>query len=58
LQLDSRNPQGLYNLGALLLMEGRPQDAISPLSEALRLMPDYRRAADELQRARRLAKQK
>jgi arylsulfatase A-like enzyme/Tfp pilus assembly protein PilF len=58
LKIDPRNPQGLYNLGALLLMQGRPQEAIAPLTEAARLMPDDPRAADELQRARRLIDQK
>jgi tetratricopeptide (TPR) repeat protein len=58
LSLNPEHPHALYNLGALLLMRGRPSEALEPLSAAVRLAPHHPRAAAELERARRLADQK
>lgn len=57
LQIDPGNGQALYNLGAFLLLHRRPAEAIAPLVEAVRVMPDNPRAAAELERARRMAGQ-
>jgi tetratricopeptide (TPR) repeat protein len=57
LKIAPENPQVHYNLGAFLLMHKRPGEALAPLAEAVRLMPDHPRAASELARARRLSGQ-
>lgn len=49
------SPQAQYNLGAFLILQHKPKEAIAPLTEALRLKPDHPRAKAELQKARQQA---
>ncbi len=58
LQIDPNHGQAHYNLGAFLLLHQKPAEAIAPLAEAVRIMPENPRAASELDRAKRLAGQR
>ncbi len=57
-KLAPTNPQAQYNLGAFLLLQDKASEAITPLAEALRLMPDHPRAKNELEKARKMATEK
>jgi Flp pilus assembly protein TadD len=48
LELDRRDPRLLNNLGFLLLVDGRPADAVVHLEQAARLDPTDRRAFNNL----------
>lgn len=56
LQIAPDNPNVHFNLGALCLMRGDPQEAIGHLTETLRLQPNHPRAASELERAEKALK--
>ena len=52
IQINPKNAQAQYNLGAFLMLRGKASEAIEPLSEAVRLAPNHPRARKELERAR------
>ncbi|MCC7421936.1 MAG: sulfatase-like hydrolase/transferase [Planctomycetaceae bacterium] len=55
LQLRPTNTEALLNLGILLILADSPDEAIAPLERLVELRPQDRRAAAELERARKLA---
>ncbi len=52
MQLEPKNSDYQYNLGIMYVASGRPEAAVGPLSEAVRLRPDHPHAAEQLQRVR------
>jgi Tfp pilus assembly protein PilF len=56
LQLSPKNAELHFNYGTFLLLEGRFDEAIRTLEEALRLDPRHPRAGRRLQQAKEMLK--